>query len=116
MRTTLLKQIVDRRKRLKIRPSDMPLLAGINRQQYVKIEKAGNPSLETLDKIAEGLEAELMLIPKERLAAVKRALHDERDNLADEQQAATRMSEGYDSPRADDKVIDPWALIEGSNP
>lgn len=44
----------------------MPLLAGINRQQYEKIEKGGNPSLVTLDKIAEGLDAELMLIPKEK--------------------------------------------------
>lgn len=39
MRTTLLSQIRQRRKTLNIRSSDMLLLAGINRQQYEKIEK-----------------------------------------------------------------------------
>lgn len=74
MKTTLLEQIRRRRKQLGLKGIDMPARTGINRQQYGLIEKAGNPNLETLDKIAEGLEAELMLIPKEYLVQVKDVL------------------------------------------
>ncbi|HFK2002949.1 TPA: helix-turn-helix transcriptional regulator [Pseudomonas aeruginosa] len=74
MKTTLLEQIRRRRKQLGLKGIDMPARTGINRQQYGLIEKAGNPNLETLDKIAEGLEAEIMLIPKEYLFQVKDVL------------------------------------------
>jgi transcriptional regulator with XRE-family HTH domain len=74
MRTTLLRQISERRKSLDVRTSDMPTLAGINRQQYEKIEKGGNPSLATLDRIAEGLDAELLLVPKEHINQVRNLL------------------------------------------
>lgn len=121
MRTTLLDQIIRRRQTLKIRSSDMPLLAGINRQQYEKIEKGGNPSLITLDKIAEGLDAELMLIPKEKMGEVRRVLADA---SATPVHPSKRMSgdtglpgsaSSQNSPGgmdADDDVADPWALIE----
>lgn len=95
---------------LKIRSSDMPLLAGINRQQYEKIEKGGNPSLVTLDKIAEGLDAELMLIPKEKMAEIRRVLA-----AADDDTGPPGSATSKNSPwgiNADDGVADPWALIE----
>ncbi|MNF39988.1 helix-turn-helix protein [compost metagenome] len=74
MRTTLLEQIKRRRLQLGLKGKDMPLRVGLNRQQYGKIEKDGNPSLATLDKIAEGLDATLMLIPKELAGQVERLL------------------------------------------
>lgn len=74
MRSTLLTQIKRRRLQLGLKGKDMPLRAGLNRQQYGKIEKEGNPSLGTLDKIAEGLNATLMLIPKELAPQVEQLL------------------------------------------
>lgn len=101
MRTTILQQMAERRKALKVRTSDMPALAGINRQQYEKIEKGGNPSLQTLDKIAEGLDAELLLVPKEKLQLIKTVLE---------------LPEKHDFPYTiNDGVVDPWDLIEKSD-
>ena len=117
MKVPLLEQIRRRRKQLGLKGVDMPARTGINRQQYGLIEKAGNPNLETLDKIAEGLEAELMLIPKEYLAQVK-------DVLQGIPRAALRISSvgAHDSPTrsgspadlhdAEEAVDDPWKIIE----
>ncbi len=104
MRTTLLDQIKKRRLALKIKSSDMPLLAGINRQQYEKIEKSGNPNLSTIDKIAEAVDAELMLIPKEMVKEVKRFLGTPNHN-------SSQVSGGVKDYEGD-SVADPWALIE----
>ena len=122
MRTTLLEQILERRRALKIRSSDMPLLAGINRQQYEKIEKGGNPSLVTLDKISEGLDAELMLIPKEKIIAVRQVLAAP-DHPSPYYSAANTVGEritfkeSFSSDESHesfdhDQVSDPWVLIE----
>lgn len=107
MRTTLLDQITKRREKLQYRVTDMPLLTGINRQQYDKIEKGGNPGLATLDKIAEGLNAELMLIPKEKLADVMKILQSE----IPRHDMVNRV--GGETPNAsDDEIADPWKKIE----
>ena len=101
----------------------MPLLAGINRQQYEKIEKGGNPSLVTLDKISEGLDAELMLIPKEKMGAVRRILATQ-DSPSLHHSVKSSVGEGNVSQKGfspeenlavhdDEKIVDPWTLIEG---
>ncbi|MCI8210446.1 hypothetical protein AUC61_12955 [Pseudomonas sp. S25] len=77
MKTTLLDQIRQRRLALGLKIQEMPLLAGLTRQQYGKIEAGGNPRLNTLDQIAEGLESALVLVPKSRLAAVQQLLANE---------------------------------------
>ncbi|KAF1051086.1 MAG: hypothetical protein GAK43_02561 [Stenotrophomonas maltophilia] len=124
MRTTLLEQIRRRRQQLGLKGIDMPARTGINRQQYGLIEKAGNPNLETLDKIAEGLEAELMLVPKEYLARVRDLLQgtpeaplrtatggsDERQIDAIAEPPALRHPDWQD--RDGDDVDDPWEIIE----
>ncbi|GAB7529597.1 hypothetical protein PS3A_20060 [Pseudomonas sp. 3A(2025)] len=74
MKTTLLDQIRKRRLALGVKIQDMPLLAGLTRQQYGKIEAGGNPRLNSLDQIAEGLDAALVLVPKSRLKDVERLL------------------------------------------
>ena len=123
MRTTLLDQIKTRRKALKVRSSDMPLLAGINRQQYERIEKCGNPSLSTLDKISEALDAELMLIPKEKLRTINRFLEAQTDTSSPKEEiisAGVRVTfqESFLSDREgsgedyDNSVVDPWSSIE----
>ncbi len=42
--------------------------------QYHRIENKGNPRLDTLELIAQGLNTELMLVPKEHVEAVKKLL------------------------------------------
>ena len=71
---TLLEQIKKRRKKLGLKQKDMMLRVGMSPQQYQKLESKGNPRLDTLELIAKGLKTELMLIPQEKLAAVKAAL------------------------------------------
>ena len=68
---SLLKQIKARRLSLKLKQSDMLLRAGLSRQQYQQIESKGNPRLNTLALVADGLDSELVLIPKEKLEAVQ---------------------------------------------
>ena len=56
-------QIKQRRLALGLQQTDMKLRIGMNQQQYQRIEAGGNPRLETLELIAEGLEADILLIP-----------------------------------------------------
>lgn len=75
----LLSQIKARRLQLGLQQKDMKLRIGMNQQQYQRIESGGNPRLETLELLAEGLEAELVLVPKDKILAVKRLLRGEGD-------------------------------------
>lgn len=74
MKTTLLQQIRERRIALGLQIQEMPLRAGLTRQQYGKIEAGGNPRLNTLDQITEGLDAVMVLVPKDKLKVVQQAL------------------------------------------
>ncbi len=74
MRTDLLFQIKKLRLKKALTISAMPLLTGLTRQQYGKIEAGGNPSLSTLDAIVEALDASLVLVPKDKLSAVMNLL------------------------------------------
>jgi predicted transcriptional regulator len=69
-------QLKARRHQLGLQQKDMKLRAGMNQQNYQRIEAGGNPRLETLELIAEGLEAELMLIPKDKVLAVNALLSE----------------------------------------
>ncbi len=71
---SLLSQIKSRRKALGLKQSDMMLRVGMSRQQFQRLEAQGNPRLNTLELIALGLNCELMLIPKDKAQAVRRAL------------------------------------------
>ena len=70
----LLEQIKKRRKHLGLKQKDMMLRVGMSAQQYQRLEAKGNPRLDTLELIAKGLTGELMLIPQDKAAAVKRLL------------------------------------------
>ena len=77
---SLLKQIKSRRQQLGFRQSDMQNRLGMSRQQYQRLEAKGNPRLDTLELITKGLNAELLLIPKEKAAAVKALLASSTDD------------------------------------
>ncbi len=93
-------QIKARRLQLGLQQKDMKLRIGMNQQQYQRIEAGGNPRLETLCLIAEGLEAELLLIPKNKITQVKNLL---------------RKDQGETPPDKAHKPVneDPWSdLLE----
>jgi transcriptional regulator with XRE-family HTH domain len=74
---TLLEQLKNRRIALGMKQHDMQMRAGISRQQYQQIESRGNPRLDTLTLIAKGLKSELVLIPQEKLNAVRAVLESD---------------------------------------
>lgn len=100
--TKLLEQIKKRRKDLGLKQKDMMLRVGMSRQQYQRLESMGNPSLKTMELIAKGLKSELMLIPQEKLAAVKSVMMG---------------NDGYDGneKRKESTIADdPWKDILGN--
>jgi hypothetical protein len=74
----------------------MPLQAGIARQQYHRLENGGNPNLETLELAAAGLDMVLMLIPKERLGAVRVLLAEPPGEIAEHSEAAVSLENPWD--------------------
>jgi len=74
---TLLHQLKNRRIQLGLKQHDMLLRAGISRQQYQRLESRGNPRLDTLALVARGLNSEILLVPREKLQAVKAVLEGE---------------------------------------
>ncbi len=105
---SLLQQIKQRRLILNVKQSDMLLRVGVSRQQYQRLETKGNPRLETLELIAQGLNSELMLIPKEKLNAVLAVL--EGDDLVLAQQSVDKDT---NSKTLSD---DPWQDFLGNTP
>ena len=94
-------QIKKRRKELGFKQEDMATHIGMSRQQYQRLESKGNPRLDTLELISKGLKMELMLIPKDKLRAVKDILNN-----------AHEPSQPQEKNR---KENDPWeGLLEDS--
>ena len=100
---SLLDQIKSRRLALGFRQSDMQTRIGVSRQQYQRIEAKGNPRLDTLELISKGLNAELMLIPNDKLTAVQ-ALLDGSQTL-----------QPADDEHDDDLVSNPWKGLLGDS-
>ena len=89
-------QLRSRRQQLGVRQSDMPLRAGIARQQYHRLENGGNPNLETLELAAAGLDMELMLVPKERLGAVRALLAQPPGEILERKEAVVPLENPWD--------------------
>ena len=105
---TLLEQLKKRRIKLGLKQKDMMLRVGISRQQYQRIESKGNPRLETLELIAMGLKTEIMLIPQEKVLAVKALL--ENNDISSQVGIKETAGEYKENALADD----PWKnLLEG---
>ena len=105
---SLLQQLKKRRLALGLKQSDMMLRVGISRQQYQRLESKGNPRLDTLELLAKGLNSQLMLVPKERLAAVRAVLERE----AADGEGAETASPGKKTTRLSD---DPWQGLLGDD-
>lgn len=96
--TPLLQQLKARRTQLGFKQSDMLMRIGMSRQQYQRLEAKGNPRLDTLELLAKGLNAELLLIPQDKLEAVKALLECPSADAAREHEAAQYQ----------DLVDNPW--------
>ncbi len=105
----LLKQLKKRRIALGLKQNDMLLRIGISRQQYQRLESKGNPRLNTLELISKGLKSELMLIPQEKLLAVKAILEDEVNSNPAEVKENTKLH--------DENALanDPWRNLLGDD-
>jgi transcriptional regulator with XRE-family HTH domain len=99
---SFLKQLKRRRIDQNLKQKDMMLRVGMSRQQYHRLESRGNPTLDTLDLIAKGLNSELMLIPKEKLSVVQSIL--EHDTSESGVRPARRTRNKENSSLSDD----PW--------
>ncbi len=109
---TLLEDLKNRRIKLKLKQSDMLLRAGISRQQYQRLESKGNPRLNTLELVAEGLKSEIMLIPQEKVLAVK-ALLEDRENLTPPYgtSLSTKDTNSTDKIKENSLINDPWQKL-----
>lgn len=103
---TLHEQLKQRRKALGLQQAALQLRVGMNQQQYQRIEAGGNPRLDTLNLLAQGLDAELVLVPTDKLAAVQALLADE----------ATAPPATAARPMATTTLADdPWAGLLGQH-
>nr|WP_267957744.1 helix-turn-helix transcriptional regulator [Halomonas zhangzhouensis] len=72
-----------RRLSLQLTQQELASRTGMVRQQYQRLERGGNPRLDTLELAADGLNARLMLIPLEKWHAVQALLKGEPGEPAD---------------------------------
>ncbi len=101
----ILDQIKSRRRDLGLKQKDMMLRVGMSRQQYQQLESRGNPRLETLELVAKGLRMEILLIPQEKLRAVRDILEGRTSATGVEPYASVNVEPPHD---------DPWeGLLEG---
>lgn len=115
---SLLAQLKKRRITLGLKQHDMMLRVGMSRQQYQRLESQGNPRLDTLELIAKGLGSELMLIPQEKLNAVKALLAEESTQMKDPSSDGSAQIGAETSHGAEEEerslADDPWKdLLEG---
>lgn len=99
--SNLLTQLKKRRLALGMKQGDMMMRVGMSRQQYQRLESKGNPRLDTLELIASGVKSELMLIPQDKVAAVRAVLAGEKSVESSAQKTGTALAD------------DPWkGLLE----
>ena len=109
--SSLLDQIKKRRIALKLKQHDMLLRVGISRQQYQRLESKGNPRLDTLGLVAQGLNSELLLIPQEKLNAVLAVLADDNPPSSGVPTKPSKTGKEQSSALADN----PWQGLLGEN-
>ncbi|MFC2992094.1 MULTISPECIES: helix-turn-helix domain-containing protein [Halomonas] len=65
-----------RRRELGFTQATVAERVGMTRQQYQRLERGGNPQLDTLELAADGLNARLMLIPIDKWYQVQALLEE----------------------------------------
>src|SRR5690606_20096627 len=106
----LLEQLKQRREPLGLRQEDMELRVGMKRQQYQRTASEGDPRPSTRDPVAQGLEGEIVVSPRERLRDVKALLQQTTDKItgaASSPNASLSRTNQDNAPAIDD----PWEGI-----
>lgn len=109
MPDSLLQQIKARRLALGFKQKDMGPRVDMARQQYQRLEAKGNPRLETLELVAAGLNSDLMLIPREKLDAVRAVLAE------DDLEVPTTKKSGIADGETYSIADDPWKGLLGDD-
>lgn len=65
----------ERREALSLSQKDMLMKIGMSQQQYQRIEAGGDTRLSTLLRVLEGMDLELMLVPRDQVAEVKNLIN-----------------------------------------
>lgn len=104
-----------RRLALGLRQQDMADRTGMSRQQYQRLERQGNPRLDTLELLAKGVKGELMLIPRDKVALVNALLSSESESFVRDVLSA-HAGQVMDAPRPKSLADDPWGdSLEGAD-
>lgn len=69
-------QLRERRKALGFSQQEVAHRVNMPRQQYQRLESGGNPRLDTLLLVAASLNADLMLVPRNRRSEVQQLIRD----------------------------------------
>ncbi|MCP4411878.1 MAG: helix-turn-helix transcriptional regulator [Gammaproteobacteria bacterium] len=110
---SLLEQLKKRRLALGMKQKDMMLRIGISRQQYQQLESKGNPRLNTLELVSQGLKSELMLIPNEKVNLVKEIL--ESDSQLTTTAPTTQPNKASKQGEESTLENDPWKHLLGDD-
>lgn len=103
----MLQQLRARRLALGLRQEDMANRIGMSRQQYQRLERQGNPRLDTLELLVKGLRGELMLIPQDKIALVNALLSSESESVVRE--ALSSGARQIKGPADQESLADdPW--------
>ncbi len=93
---SLLKQIQTHRQALRLTQADVARQIRVSRQQYQAVESGGNPTLETLNLIADALHGQMVFVPKDKLPAV-RALLEGKDETSATRQLKSKWLADYEN-------------------
>jgi len=105
-------QMKARRKQLSLQQKDMKLRIGMEQQQYSRIEAGGNANLRNLELIAEGLDSELVLIPKESLHQVRALLESTHfKKVFSQAEVNSTVGENQNPQYHVNKINNPWKDI-----
>ncbi|MBQ0754706.1 MAG: helix-turn-helix transcriptional regulator [Gammaproteobacteria bacterium] len=99
-----LEQLKVRRKGLGFRQEDMASRVGMSRQQYQRLERQGNPRLDTLELMVKGLQGELMLVPQEKVGLVRALLASDTEGALRAVMSSTKQPSEKTGLLSDD----PW--------
>lgn len=89
-------QLKLRRQQLDLNQKDMLMKIGMSQQQYQRIEAGGDPRLSTLLRVLEGMDLELMLVPRDKVIAVDELLAVSLKPTASEAQTQPQYDEWQD--------------------
>lgn len=87
-----------RRDDLGLSQQDMRLKIGMSQQQYQRIEAGADTRLSTLLRVLDGLDMELVLIPKESVRQVEQQL--------------TQLDQARSADGEKSRGLSPWQLVK----